>query len=630
MRPSNPRASTSSSSQGGSVDPTSPARTRRHTRTQASITSPPPTDFWRGQRSASYSQKTSNEPTSAESRRVQTALAQSEDMLRLADTVINLNTSVHQLSDHLDTIRTFVTSLPRPEASECTVSTTEQLEIGQSLSRDYAALFANAAKLKRIANRPEAILTLGDAARAEIALLSIFRRLEDLAARIRLTSASASSLVARSGRPLVASVPADVPILAEGAIPRLRSQVMEQLHERVGQLVQAELDTFSRFVRAVLDGGLRAVRNGEQGRGVGKGLPQPEIDPLGFLFTELEEGPTQPNASSSSTHSGSISALQYSRNLNATLKTRLHADSKLLETILAAVTNAAGRLGARINAWAIGLTRVYVHLNGIQKDRDAAAAASLEADAKSTTVEEGGLQEIGRLKERYNNLARSAVERLLSELEHQVTWHTTADEPTLDHAEEYDYKTEVAAKAVFGYKVIDSLHRRRAILRVLVQQEDSERSRQSEEAIQLTLEESKMRCLESWRTLTLDRAVSEHNTAVRESEEPDGVEDDETDSVSMPIALLHAIEVLKAGVYELGLAQAGSYLPASPSLVSAFVERLQASRKAKDGESTGSSAQEAVNSLKAIVEGRSQESSVDGQHVGRVIRMALGPLLVGP
>ncbi|KAE8237405.1 hypothetical protein A4X03_0g9128, partial [Tilletia caries] len=417
---------------------------------------------------ATQERSSRSDPTSVSvssgSRRAQAALAQCEDMLHLADTVTNLNTSVHQLSDHLEAVRGFVSS------------------------------------------------------------------------------------VARNSNSLIPSVPRDVASLAEGATAGLRLRVMEQLHERVGQLVQAELDTFSRFVRAVLDGGLRAVHTGQpDGQSI---LPQPEIDPLGFLFLELEQGSNYPPGSSSTPHPGQNTALEQSRNLNSTLKGRLNAESQLLETVLVAVSNAAGRLGARVNAWTIGLGRVYDHLDRLQKDRNVAVLS--EKAAQSAPIGEIGHQHVGRLQERYSSLAQSAIEALLGELVHQVTSHSVDDGTPTSHVDEIDRMAEVAAKAVFGYKVVDNLHQRRSVLRVLVQN-DSEATAipgqrlLAEENIQDALKTTKARCLESWRGLAIDRAVLEHAAAVQESEQRVGIDGDAEPS-SMPTALLRAIEALKASV----------------------------------------------------------------------------------
>ncbi|CAD6884522.1 unnamed protein product [Tilletia caries] len=117
--------------------------------------------------------------------------------------------------------------------------------------------------------------------------------------------------------------------------------------------------------------------------------------------------------------------------------------------------------------------------------------------------------------------------------------------------------------------------------------------------------------MESWRGLAIDRAVLEHAAAVQESEKRDGIDGDAEPS-SIPTALLRAIEALKASVYELGFDHARSYLTTSPSLVLAFVERLEAGRS--------------TTLLKAIAEGQTQAMSLDDEAIGKVIMVALGPL----
>ncbi|KAL9938712.1 hypothetical protein V8E36_002431 [Tilletia maclaganii] len=553
----------------------SPSRTRRHTRSQAGMPAIVSPALASGSKSGVGPASPAFNPGNSASLHVQNALAQSEDLLGLADTVLNMNASVQHLSLHLEAIRSVAASLPRSETSESAVSTTEQLEILQSLSRDHAAIYAHAAKLKLITESPEAILanletssalrstlaritTLDEAARAEISLLSTFRRFETLTKRVLQAPISSSASV----HPMIQ----EATQLVHVALSELKAQLLGQLHGRVQQLLQEEIDGFSRTVRAVLEGGLRALHEPGQ-----RAAPQPESAPLDFLLGDMPLA-----ASAGDTSIDSATAFDHSRALNENLRNRLDGGSVLLNAVAVTVGNAASRLGARVNAWASGLRQVYEKLGN-------ATAASKEAATSST---DSGLERITELTKLYRSSAQSAVETLLDELVKQITWQDTG---RTSHHDETDNerRQRVSAQAVFSYKVVDRLLKTRAVLSALSIQASSrpETAAADEDARRLegALQRTRQRCLQSWHDIAVDRALAEF--AFASTSEEDGGKSEAGTSApgegagsTPPYALLRAMESLKQSVYELGgLSRArtgGDDLGGQKPLLSALLARL--------------------------------------------------------
>jgi len=402
------------------------------------------------------------------------------------------------------------------------------------------------------------ITTLDEAARAEISLLSTFRRFETLTKRVLQAPISSSASV----HPMIQ----EATQLVHVALSELKAQLLGQLHGRVQQLLQEEIDGFSRTVRAVLEGGLRALHEPGQ-----RAAPQPESAPLDFLLGDMPLA-----ASAGDTSIDSATAFDHSRALNENLRNRLDGGSVLLNAVAVTVGNAASRLGARVNAWASGLRQVYEKLGN-------ATAASKEAATSST---DSGLERITELTKLYRSSAQSAVETLLDELVKQITWQDTG---RTSHHDETDNerRQRVSAQAVFSYKVVDRLLKTRAVLSALSIQASSrpETAAADEDARRLegALQRTRQRCLQSWHDIAVDRALAEF--AFASTSEEDGGKSEAGTSApgegagsTPPYALLRAMESLKQSVYELGgLSRArtgGDDLGGQKPLLSALLARL--------------------------------------------------------
>ncbi|KAK0519359.1 hypothetical protein OC842_007479 [Tilletia horrida] len=536
-------------------------------------------------------------------------------------------------------------NIPASPTTEQVISTLAQWAERARLAMHARASLHPNSSLKTLSTRPSVyhstltrLSSLDDAGRAEIALLSTFRRLEGLTTRVLHKTASSVSPAPDS------TLLSGVQELIQSALASLKEQLMTQLHERVEQLFHAELDLFNRDIRAVLEGGLRGLHAAQLE--VHGQSPQPEVDPLGFLFAEppwlaFEEA------------DGSASAFEQSRNLNADLRSCIRAESRLLEAVLKAVGNAASRLGLRVSAWASGLDKVYRHLEELH--------SAQTADSKATS--KGGRDDVHKLKEKYSTFVQASITGLLSELGDQVTIHPVLDESASSSADGAERQHETASKAVFAFKLVDALFKGKTVLRVLIQDggvDESDTARKGgvqgqltpeEVRIQDLLEQSRAECLASWRSLSTERAWSEYQYLKGAEQHVQPEPDDTADSAvaeagsarltnqqQPSAALLRAIESLKTSLLQLGLEHARATSPPL-LLLDSFVERLSDGPHTR---SAGSAAAPAAASggadengradvelLRAVVASASGRGGDEEEPArARLVRSALGPLLL--
>ncbi|KAK0543106.1 hypothetical protein OC846_006277 [Tilletia horrida] len=524
-----------------------------------------------------------------------------------------MNASVHQLSDRIESVRHLLQTEALRQASLHAAAESQAKAKPPPTSTEVISAFCQwtersctAAVAKCITDRSSAlqpvktqisaykltisrIASLEEAARAEVAMANIFRHLDRSAERA-VFSCLTSSDVASSEVSSTTVIPRVLDSITH-ATTELRLRLTTALHEKVEELIRREVADFSRTIREVLDSAARNLHSEH----LEDASIQPELDPFGFLFSDIQPSSREANPNNHTVRTSRPSAVAQSRTLQEVLQCRIQSDSKLLRAVVAAISNSALRLGSRMNIWALGLLHVYKH-EGPNVSSQLKAAPKFPTDVEAA-------ERILKLVDLYTELALSSIQELLRELPNRI-------------ASPHANRDGLSARIGFSLKVVETIRKRMVLSRILVRLDDT-RVR-AEAAISNALEAARNESRQAWRTSALDQAVSEFSR-YSSAEVPQASEDG-TNSAGPSLALLQAVESLKSSVLELGLQPARTLMQDSSDLISGLVDRLSGAVL------EDAPAQAEFSILRSICSGPKAE--VEGRGNALVLlKAALGPLL---